>query len=188
MDSYRILEGALQIAVPALVLPCCICIVFVPMFMLGGVARYLFVPLAEAVVFAMLALYVLSRTLVPTMAAYLLRAKSHHDTPARNPFVWFQRGFERRFERVRNAYQGLLTKLVHRRFIVIPVFLVGMISLLGLRPWLGRISFRTPTAANSPAPAREGRPADRGNGTHRRSGRSDNPRSGPSPRASDHHR
>ncbi len=72
-----ILDGASQIAVPALVSTLCICIVFVPMFLLGGVARYLFVPLAEAVVFAMLASYVLSRTLVPTMAMYLLRAKPH---------------------------------------------------------------------------------------------------------------
>jgi multidrug efflux pump subunit AcrB len=142
-DGLRtaILEGASQIAVPALVSTLCICIVFVPMFMLGGVARYLFVPLAEAVVFAMLASYVLSRTLVPTMAAYLLRAKAHRDKPTRNPFVWFQRGFEHRFERVRNAYQSLLTKLVHRRFIVVPVFLVCMISLLGLVPWLGQNFF-----------------------------------------------
>src|SRR6202012_5005071 len=87
-----ILEGAAQIAVPALVSTMCICIVFVPMFLLGGVARYLFVPLAEAVVFAMIASYILSRTLVPTMALYLLRAKDHHDTPTRNPFTKFQRG------------------------------------------------------------------------------------------------
>src|SRR5271170_8020733 len=91
-----ILEGASQISVPALVSTLCICIVFLPMFFLGGVARFLFVPLAEAVVFAMLASYVLSRTLVPTMAMYLLRAKPHHDTPSRNPFVHFQRAFERR--------------------------------------------------------------------------------------------
>ena len=70
-----ILEGAGQIAVPALVSTLCICIVFLPMFFLGGVARYLFVPLAEAVVFAMLASYILSRTLVPTLAMYLLKAK-----------------------------------------------------------------------------------------------------------------
>ncbi len=72
---------------PALVSTLCICIVFVPMFLLGGVARYLFVPLAEAVVFAMLASYVLSRTLVPTMAMYLLRAKPHDSAPSRNPLV-----------------------------------------------------------------------------------------------------
>src|SRR6202035_3697369 len=104
-----ILNGASQIAVPALVSTLCICIVFAPMFLLGGVARYLFVPLAEAVVFAMLASYVLSRTLVPTMAMYLLRAKSHDTRPSRNPLVWFQRGFERGFERLRNSYRDLLT-------------------------------------------------------------------------------
>jgi multidrug efflux pump subunit AcrB len=136
-----ILEGASQIAVPALVSTLCICIVFVPMFMLGGVARYLFVPLAEAVVFAMLASYVLSRTLVPTMAAFLLRAKSHHDGPTRNPLVRFQRGFERQFERARQAYHRLLTKLVNRRFVVVPVFLFCVLSLLGLLPWLGQNFF-----------------------------------------------
>ena len=84
-----ILDGAQQIAVPAFVSTLCICIVFVPMFFLTGVARYLFVPLAEAVVFAMLASYVLSRTLVPTMAKYLLHAHEAHGTgaPSRNPFV-----------------------------------------------------------------------------------------------------
>jgi multidrug efflux pump subunit AcrB len=136
-----ILEGASQIAVPALVSTLCICIVFVPMFMLGGVARYLFVPLAEAVVFAMLASYVLSRTLVPTMAMYLLRAKSHEHKPTRNPFVYFQRGFERQFERLRNAYHRLLTKLVSRRYVVVPVFLLGVLSFLGLSPWLGQNFF-----------------------------------------------
>ena len=81
-----ILDGAAQIAVPALVSTLCICIVFLPMFFLSGVARYLFVPLAEAVVFAMLASYVLSRTLVPTLAMYLLRLKSHARSRS-NPFV-----------------------------------------------------------------------------------------------------
>ena len=76
-----ILEGAAQISVPALVSTLCICIVFLPMFFLSGVARYLFVPLAEAVVFAMLASYVLSRTLVPTLAMYLLKAHDHHAVP-----------------------------------------------------------------------------------------------------------
>ncbi len=136
-----ILQGASQIAVPALVSTLCICIVFVPMFMLGGVARYLFVPLAEAVVFAMLASYVLSRTLVPTMAMYLLHAKSHLTAPTRNPLVRFQRAFERQFERVRNAYHLRLTKLVKRRFVVVPVFLLGSLSLLGLLPWLGQNFF-----------------------------------------------
>src|SRR6202044_3777362 len=92
-----ILEGAAQIAVPAPVSTLCIRIVFLPMFFLGGVARFLFVPLAEAVVFAMLASYVLSRTLVPTLAMYLLREKEHHTTPSRNPLARFQRAFERSF-------------------------------------------------------------------------------------------
>ncbi len=87
--EQAILDGASQIAVPALVSTLCICIVFLPMFFLSGVARYLFVPLAEAVVFAMLASYGLSRTLVPTLAKYLL--KLQHHGPTRNPFVLFQR-------------------------------------------------------------------------------------------------
>ncbi len=136
-----ILQGASQIAVPALVSTLCICIVFVPMFMLGGVARYLFVPLAEAVVFAMLASYVLSRTLVPTMALYLLREKSHRTAHTHNPLVRFQHAFERHFERGRNAYHRGLTELVNRRFVVVPVFLLGSLSLLGLLPWLGQNFF-----------------------------------------------
>jgi multidrug efflux pump subunit AcrB len=136
-----ILAGASQIAVPALVSTLCICIVFVPMFLLGGVARYLFVPLAEAVVFAMLASYVLSRTLVPTMAMYLLRAKEHHTGPSRNPLVLFQRGFERRFEHLRNAYRGLLTTLVERRLLFIPAFLGAGLAVLLLLPWLGQDFF-----------------------------------------------
>jgi multidrug efflux pump subunit AcrB len=139
--KLAILEGAAQIAVPALVSTLCICIVFVPMFMLGGVARYLFVPLAEAVVFAMLASYVLSRTLVPTMAMYLLRAKDHQDQPSRNPLVRFQRGFERNFERVRAAYQGLLSGLVARRLLFVPLFLAGCVLVFLLAPWLGEDFF-----------------------------------------------
>src|SRR6201997_994553 len=96
-----ILEGAAQIAVPALVSTLCICIVFLPMFLLTAVARYLFVPLAEAVVFAMLASYVLSRTLVPTLAMYLLKAKGHEPNP-QNIFARLQHGFEEGFESVRN--------------------------------------------------------------------------------------
>ena len=100
-----ITEGAAQISVPALVSTLCICIVFLPMFFLSGVAKYLFVPLAEAVVFAMLASYILSRTLVPTLAMYLLRSKQHGGR-TRNPLVIFQRAFERGFERVRASYQA----------------------------------------------------------------------------------
>ncbi len=136
-----ILNGASQIAVPALVSTLCICIVFVPMFLLGGVARYLFVPLAEAVVFAMLASYVLSRTLVPTMAMYLLRAKPHGTVRSRNPLVWFQQGFERRFEAVRNVYRDVLATLVRRRAVFIPAFLAGCVVTFALVPWLGQDFF-----------------------------------------------
>ena len=136
-----ILNGASQIAVPALVSTLCICIVFVPMFLLQGVARYLFMPLAEAVVFAMLASYFLSRTLVPTMAMYLLRPKAHAATRSRNPLVIFQRGFERGFERTRHAYRDLLTLLVRRRGVFIPGFLACCLALFALGPWLGQDFF-----------------------------------------------
>ena len=117
-----ILDGSQQVAVPALVSTLCICIVFMPLFLLGGVARYLFVPLAEAVVFAMLASYFFSRTLVPTLAMYMLkpsegRAESH------NPLALFQRTFEHGFGRVRSAYERLLTRLLTHRKIFIPAFL-----------------------------------------------------------------
>src|SRR5438034_5097176 len=136
-----ILDGASQIAVPALVSTICICIVFLPMFFLSGVARYLFVPLAEAVVFAMLASYIFSRTLVPTLAMYLLRVKQHGQKKSRNPFAIFQRGFEKGFERLRLGYQRLLTTLVHRRFMFVPVFLLLCLSAWALAPWLGENFF-----------------------------------------------
>src|SRR6202023_226625 len=110
--EQAILDGAAQIAVPAFVSTLSSCIVFVPMFFLSGVARYLFVPLAEAVVFAMLASYLLSRTIVPTMAKYLLHEhdpdseKQKHKS--RNPLVRAQLAFEHRFEQLRNFYFGLL--------------------------------------------------------------------------------
>jgi multidrug efflux pump subunit AcrB len=136
-----ILEGAAQISVPALVSTLSICIVFLPMFFLAGVARYLFVPLAEAVVFAMLASYALSRTLVPTMAMYLLKKHDHHATPSRNILARFQRGFERGFEGVRSAYASLLARLVDLRRLFIPVFLLGCLVLLTLIPVLGQNFF-----------------------------------------------
>ncbi len=138
-----ILDGAAQIAVPALVSTLCICIVFLPMFFLSGVARYLFVPLAEAVVFAMLASYVLSRTLVPTLAMYLLKAKQHEVVHSRNPFTRFQQAFERGFERFRSAYQLLLTTLIARRFVFVPVFFLLCLSAFLLAPWLGQDFFPT---------------------------------------------
>ncbi len=136
-----ILEGAAQISVPALVSTLCICIVFLPMFFLSGVAKYLFVPLAEAVVFAMIASYVLSRTLVPTLAMYLLRAKAHGSVRTRNPFTLFQRAFERGFERVRTYYLAVLTTFVYRRMIFVPAFLLLCISAVALLPFLGQDFF-----------------------------------------------
>ena len=136
-----ILEGAAQIAVPAMVSTLCICIVFLPMFFLSGVSRYLFVPLAEAVVFAMLASYVLSRTLVPTMAMYLLTKHDHQTVVSRNPLVRFQRVFERGFETVRSSYQGLLARLVDMRKIFVPIFLLFCLCVFLLVPFLGQNFF-----------------------------------------------
>jgi len=141
-----ILTGASQIAVPAFVSTLAICIVFVPMFFLGGVARYLFVPLAEAVVFAMLASYFLSRTIVPTMAKYLLKGHEHDRAEqaraSRNPFVRFQITFEHYFEKLRNWYHGLLSLCLDYR----PLFLLSIVafwiaSFALLYPWLGQDFF-----------------------------------------------
>jgi multidrug efflux pump subunit AcrB len=134
-----ILDGASQIAVPALVSTLCICIVFLPMFFLSGVARYLFVPLAEAVVFAMLASYGLSRTLVPTLAKYLLRLQYHG--PTRNPLVLFQRGFEHGFDHLRAGYRAILAVLVHGRLVFVPLFLLVCCSAFLLFPWIGQDFF-----------------------------------------------
>jgi len=136
-----ILEGAAQIAVPALVSTLSICIVFLPMFFLSGVTRYLFVPLAEAVVFAMLASYILSRTLVPTMALYLLKPVDHHAPLSQNVFARFQRVFERGFEAVRSSYESLLTQLVKARKLFIPLFLLGCLIAMLLIPLLGQNFF-----------------------------------------------
>jgi multidrug efflux pump subunit AcrB len=137
-----ILDGAAQIAVPALVSTLCICIVFIPMFFLTGVARYLFIPLAEAVVFAMLASYVLSRTLVPTLAMYLLRAHGHQAKPsAWNIAARFQKWFEQAFNRTRDAYHRLLTSLVAIPWLFLPLFLGGCTAVFALFPWLGQDFF-----------------------------------------------
>ena len=138
-----ILEGAGQIAIPALVSTICICVVFLPMFFLAGVARYLFVPLAEAVVFAMIASYILSRTLVPTLAMYLLRVREHRHAGTRNPFKLFQRAFESGFERLRFGYRGLLTTLVRHRRVFVPGFLLACFSAAALVPFLGQDFFPT---------------------------------------------
>jgi multidrug efflux pump subunit AcrB len=138
-----ILIGSQQITIPALVSTLSICIVFVPMFLLSGVARYLFVPLAEAVVFAMLTSYVLSRTLVPTLANYWLRTAAQEHAAAANPNALqrFQRGFEARFEKIRERYQGLLTTVLRHRAVFIWVFLGAAFGSMLLYPFLGRNFF-----------------------------------------------
>ncbi|WP_321964448.1 efflux RND transporter permease subunit [Paraburkholderia sp. J7] len=139
-----ILNGSGEIAVPTFVSTLSICIVFVPMFLLSGVARYLFVPLAEAVVFAMCASYFFSRTLIPTLAMYLLRARTPGGAPSRGiagALTRFQAGFERRFEAVRNRYRVLLQAAIaqRRRFVVLWVALC--LGSLVLVPFTGRDFF-----------------------------------------------
>ena len=146
--QQAILDGAQQIAVPAFVSTLCICIVFVPMFFLTGVARYLFVPLAESVVFAMLASYLLSRTLVPTMAKYLLRGHEqeagHLPGSSRNPLVRLQIRFEEGFEHLRERYQRVLEGcLNHRRAFLVGVLAFSIASLGLLIPFLGQDFFPT---------------------------------------------
>jgi multidrug efflux pump subunit AcrB len=145
-----IIDGASQIVVPAFVSLLCICIVFIPMFFLSGVARFLFVPMAESVMFAMVCSFLLSRTLVPTMAKYLLHMHLAHaderqdgtgPAPSRNPLVRFQRGFEALFVRLRAGYHDLLGLAIgHRR-----VFVGGFIGFIAvsflLAPFLGRNFF-----------------------------------------------
>ena len=142
MDTV-VLDSASQIATPAFVSTLSICIVFAPMFLLSGVARYLFVPLAEAVVFAMLASYLLSRTIVPTMAKYLLRGEKHDaEAQSRNPFVRLQQRFEEAFERFHRSYRGLLEVcLQHRPAFLIAFFTCCLGSLAILIPWLGQDFF-----------------------------------------------
>ena len=144
--EQAILDGAAQIATPALVSTLSICIVFVPMFFLSGVARYLFVPMAEAVVFAMLASYLLSRTVVPTMAKYLLKEHDEAETAkkqaSRNPLVRFQLAFEAGFTKMRLGYIRLLTLCVDHApvfLILFTVFALGSVALL--TPPLGQDFF-----------------------------------------------
>jgi multidrug efflux pump subunit AcrB len=144
-----ILDGASQIVVPAFVSLLCICIVLIPMFFLSGVARFLFVPMAESVMFAMVFSFLLSRTLVPTMAKYLLRrhiAPAGEEPralnpPARNPLLRLQRGFEARFEQLRAGYHELLALAIAHR----GQFLVGFVGFIAvsflLAPFLGRNFF-----------------------------------------------
>lgn len=165
-----ILEGAGEIAIPTLVATLCICIVFVPMFFLTGVARYLFVPLAEAVMFAMIASYILSRTLVPTLVMMFMR-KSHGagHTEAQGKPSLLQRvykGFDARFERMRRGYILVLSALLPRRRFYAAVFLGFTVLSSGLYFTLGqdffpsvdaglaRLHFRAPTGTRIEETAR----------------------------------
>ncbi|MGH9712376.1 MAG: efflux RND transporter permease subunit [Candidatus Acidiferrales bacterium] len=140
-----ILDGAQQIAVPAFVSTLSICIVFVPMFFLTGVAQYLFVPLAEAVSFAMLASYLLSRTLVPTMAKYLLVAQTEEARLAAartgNWFVRMQSKFEHGFENFRGKYHRLLERCIHHRIVFAICFLSACVLSFALLPFVGQDFF-----------------------------------------------
>ena len=142
-----IMDGARQIVIPATVSLLCICIVFVPMFTLGGVAGFLFRPMAKAVVFALVGSYVLSRTLVNTMARFLLahQAGAHNHgavpPPTRNPLVLFQRGFERRFEAARAFYRRLLMTVLGGRWVFIAGFMAAVLLSFALAPYLGRNFF-----------------------------------------------
>ncbi len=145
-----IMDGAAQIVVPAFVSMLCICIVFVPMYLLTGVSRFLFVPMAEAVMSAMVWSFILSRTLVPTMANYLLQKHAAHTDnhgpggplpPSRNPFVRLQRRFEAGFERLRAVYCELLGMALHHRPVFVIAFLGFVFGSFALAPYLGRDFF-----------------------------------------------
>ena len=143
-----ILDGAHQIALPALVSTLSICIVFVPMFLLAGIAKFLFIPLAEAVVFAMLASYVLSRTLVPTLAKFWLKKHDSKHAGARpRLFARFQTRFEKGFERLRDGYRNLLSTALSSGARFAAIFLGAMIATsvlafpLGPLPGLGQDFF-----------------------------------------------
>ena len=138
-----ILDGASQIVVPAFVSLLCICIVFVPMFFLSGVARFLFVPLAESVMLAMVFSFLLSRTLVPTMAKYLLKphVPVHEQPVSRNPLVRLQQRFESAFIRLRGAYHETLALAIEHRVIFIAGFLGFVLVSFALAPFLGRNFF-----------------------------------------------
>jgi multidrug efflux pump subunit AcrB len=139
--KQAILDGAQQIAVPAFVSTLSICIVFVPMFFLTGVAKFLFVPLAEAVSFAMLASYLLSRTLIPTLVMYIMRGHEHRAAGPKSFMGRFQRGFEGRFESFRRGYEQLLeTAIEHRGWLVFSFMAFCLLS-LGLVLFLGQDFF-----------------------------------------------
>jgi multidrug efflux pump subunit AcrB len=142
--EQAILDGSAQIALPAFVSTLSICIVFVPMFFMSGVARYLFVPLAEAVVFAMLASYMLSRTLIPTMAKYLLQAHTtdtEKSVKKLNLLAHIQLAFDRGFERMRGRYHDLLKRVIARPALFTICFFAACLASSALFPWLGENFF-----------------------------------------------
>ena len=143
--QLAILDGAQQIVTPAFVSLLCICIVFVPMFFLDGIARFLFVPMAEAVMFAMVSSFILSRTLVPTLCNYLLKSHVDHGEHGKprthNPLVLFQRGFEAMFERIRTTYHGLLELALGHRAVFVVGFMACVLASFALTPYLGRNFF-----------------------------------------------
>ena len=139
--KQAILDGAQQIAVPAFVSTLSICIVFVPMFFLSGVAKFLFVPLAEAVSFAMLASYLLSRTLIPTLVMFIMRGHEHRAEAPKSLLGRFQRGFEGKFEDFRRGYEQLLETTLEHRGIFVLCFLVFCLLSLGLFMFLGQDFF-----------------------------------------------
>jgi len=139
--KQAILDGSAEIAVPAFVSTLCICIVFVPMFFLTGVARYLFVPLAEAVSFAMLASYFLSRTLIPTLVMYIMRGHEHRAEGPKTFFGRYQRGFEQGFEKFRRGYYQLLETTIEHRGLFTLYFLAFCVLSLGLIFFLGQDFF-----------------------------------------------
>jgi CzcA family heavy metal efflux pump len=139
--KQAILDGAQQIAVPAFVSTLSICIVFVPMFFLAGVAKFLFVPLAEAVSFAMLASYLLSRTLIPTLVMFIMRGHEHRAEEPKSFLGRFQRGFERKFEDFRRGYERLLETTLEHRGVFVLCFLVFCVLSLGLFLFLGQDFF-----------------------------------------------
>ena len=149
-----IVEAANQIVVPTFVATLCICIVWLPLFSLSGIGGYLFRPLAMAIIFAMVASFLLSRTLVPTMAAWLLRGQVHHagdgneGDHGRGPFGRFQRGFERRFARMRDGYRDLLGEITAASGRFMLGFGAVTLLSLGLIPFLGRDFFPEINSAN----------------------------------------
>ena len=137
-----IMDGARQIVIPATVSLLAISIVFVPMFSLGGVSGYLFRPMAKAVVFALIGSYVLSRTLVPTMANYLLAGHAHDpDAEPRTIFGRFQHGFERYFEDARQGYSRILSAAMRSRTVFVSGYVTFALASLILVPFLGQNFF-----------------------------------------------